>query len=114
MKTQIISTIAASMFTIGAFADVEVSNSSRSHSPKNAAVAGCVDAVKGYHARDARLFLNNKAGYREVDGTRFITVKGWVWRNGERVKVTHECSNFANGGLAMHVQFDDETQVATR
>ncbi len=114
MKTQIISLVAASFLAANAAADISVSSSHKPSSPKNETIAACVDAIQSYHPTAARLFLNNKANYREVDGRRFLSVQGWVWKNGDRVRVSHECTNTTMNDLAINVVFADEVQVAAK
>ena len=114
MRTQIITIAAtASLFASQAFAGTELSSSHKPASAKNETVAACVDAIQAYHSKEARLFLNNKATYREVNGNRYLSVQGWVWKNGDRVKVSHECTNTSMDDLALNVVFTDEVQVAS-
>ena len=117
MKTKLISIITGTTLGVmaaAAQADVVLSYEAKPASPKNVAIAACVEAIQGYHSRDAKLFLNNKASYRNVDGRRSLSVTGWVWRNGERVRVSHECSNVDMGEVALSVVFAGEEQMATR
>lgn len=116
MKIRVLSLIAASVLATNALADVQVTSNHKPTiaSAKNETVSSCVEAIQSYHAKSARLFLNNKANYREVDGRRFLRVQGWVWKNGERVRVSHECTNTSIDDLALNVVFADEVQVAKR
>ena len=97
-----------------ALADTTVASASSGYSPKSASIAQCVEAIQQHHDTDARLFLNNKANYREVEGARILSVQGWVWRNGERVGVTHQCTTQAKTQLALNVVYAEETQIARR
>ena len=96
-----------------AFADTTLASKPLNNSPKNVAIAQCVDAIQNYHDSSAKLFLNNKASYREVNGTRVLSVNGWVWRDGERVRVSHQCSATQVGeNIALNVVYEGDTQIA--
>lgn len=115
MKKQTINTIAGLGFALAAsftHADTFVGSESAGGSQKNKVIASCVDAIQRYHDKDARLFLNNKASYREVNGQRVLNVQGWAWKDGDRVRVNHQCSTQAHGELALNVVFADDIQVA--
>lgn len=89
-------------------ADPQLSTTPTGNSPKNQAIAQCIDAIQGYHATEARLFLNNKASYAEVEGERVLNVNGWVWKSGERVKVSHQCTTRSSRQVAINVIFAEE------
>ena len=84
-------------------------------SPKNSTIARCIKAVKDYHAREARLHLKHRARYFEQDGEQVLNLEGWVWKDGSRVKVSHQCVQLLDASrLALNVAFEDETQIAER
>ena len=112
MKRVITTSIAAFGFaalTSTAFAQTGAETASA----KTKGMSKCMSAARSYHDRDARLFLNNKGTVQTVEGKKVYRVKGWVYRDGERIGVTHECSPAARNKVAMRVRYDvDEGQVA--
>ena len=111
--TNIIAGAGLSIAANAAFADITVASETREGSPKHVAIAQCVDAIQHYHDSSAKLFLNNKASYREVNDSRVLSVNGWVWRDGERVKVSHQCTaTEVDEQIALNVVYEGDTQIA--
>ena len=84
-------------------------------SQRNLAVRDCVETIQRYQHKDAKLMLLNKGYVRVENGWRSFSVDGWVWRNGDRVKVSHECvAHNGTDRLALNVSFAGDQPVATR
>jgi len=113
MKKQIVNIAAGIVFSAAgaAQADIQIADQNPGASLKDASIAACVSAIQEYHTEDAKLFLSNKAMYREENGERILSVNGWVWKNGERVRVSHQCAS-GSKQLALNVQFDNQVQIA--
>ena len=80
------------------------------------AVGYCVRAVQEYwHENNyAKLALKKRGRTRIENEWRIVTIDGWVWHNGERVSVSHECaSQGRNHSFAMNVTLDGQTALAT-
>ena len=110
--------IAASTLTLAAIATqadvmVNTGHMASNISPRNSAVADCVDTVRKYHTREARLFLSNKGSVRAMEDGFAVSVRGWVWRDGERTRVMHECVIRRDSDkIALNINYDSETQLA--
>ncbi len=114
-STAIISATLLVLAATTSHADPTVSYRVADASPQNTVVARCVDAVKRYHDRGARLHLKHRARYFEQHGERVLNLDGWVWKDGSRVKVSHQCVQPVGGTrLALNVAFDSDTRVAER
>ncbi len=95
-----------------ALADVELFSS---HMPAKSGAhtqfaAECIDAVREHWPSQAGLVLKRRAQLgKAADGTRLLNVNGHVWRDGERVAVSHQCANQSGSPqLALHVQVEQE------
>ena len=118
MKNALTQTIVAtgiSVLSFSALADTTLFTSQKSvtNSPQLKGMAECVGAIRGYHDSEAKLFINNKASSRDVGDSRVFTVKGWVWRDGERVQVTHHCAAADGNKVALRIQYTGEEQFAS-
>ncbi len=100
MQTRIAAAVLALMLMLPAFAAsgaeprgtlLSSSPAPRPASEKYRAVADCARSVQTYWPRTAGLVLENKARIRSASDGRVISMSGWVWRDGTRRKVDHEC-----------------------
>ncbi|MEM7077677.1 MAG: hypothetical protein AAF513_03510 [Pseudomonadota bacterium] len=58
---------------------------------KYAAIANCLEEVRGSWDRSARLWLKNKAHISESVNRTQVVVRGYAFDRGERKQVTHTC-----------------------
>ena len=81
------------------------------------AAASCVREIEEMwreSAGDPKLMLKNRARVRTENDQRIFTIDGWVWAQGERILVSHEC-RVADGShqVALAHSFPDHTQLAS-
>lgn len=75
-------------------------------------ISSCIDAIEKHHRKEARLFLN-RAGQFRSGADRAFEIQGWVWKDGERVQVTHDCVvDVAGEGLNLSVNYSAKNDVA--
>ncbi len=95
-----------------AYAGVLVNDSHmpRALSNKNQLVEDCVQAIHNHWNSDAGLVLKHRARYGQTaDGVRVVTVDGFVWQDGKRASVSHQCSDRQGPNrLALNVQFENQ------
>ena len=95
-----------------AYAGVLVNDSHmpRILSNKNQLVEDCVQAIHKHWSSDAGLVLKQRARFgTTADGVRVVTVDGFVWQDGERAGVSHQCSDrLGPNRLALNVQFENQ------
>lgn len=93
---------------------VSVNHQPAPNSRLYSAARSCVTEIERHWPRQAKLVLSKRARVQEYDGDKILIVPGWVWHNGKRVSVTHECLAIPEKHVALNVSFDGTTLVASR
>ena len=78
------------------------------------AAADCVRKIQRHWPTSARLVLAQRATVQEYDGDKILIVRGWVWHEGNRETVTHECMAIPERQTALNVRFEDSELIASR
>ncbi len=115
LTLSIITGVGLSVSSAAVIADSVLTNSHRSYvdSPKSKVISSCVKAIRSYHPKTARLFLDQRGTFSTQNGMPVFGINGYVWKNGERVQVTHKCVvPEAGPGLALNVLYSGEDQIA--
>ena len=98
------------------YADSFTDNESRSYmkvTNKNL-VGSCVDAIEDYYRKEDGLTLSRRGKFTREDDTRAFQIGGWIWRDGVRARVSHNCvANVDGKGLQIDISFPQEA-VANR
>ena len=100
--------------TTGALAADQTSTEAHGDLALNVAMPVCVNAIRQHHPKRARLFLNNKTYFSVSNGRRYLNVTGWVWKGGERIRVTHQCSDAGRNQVGLRVIYEGNEQLAKR
>lgn len=99
-----------------AYADSFTENEKRSYTKvtDRNLVGSCVDAIEDYYRKDDGLTLSRRGKFTREDDTRAYQIGGWIWRDGVRARVSHNCvANVDGKGLQIDISFPQEA-VANR
>ena len=119
IKQTLITLVATTTALHGAatFADSFSEDESRSYTQvtnKNL-VGACVSAIEDYYDSDAGLTLKRRGSLSKGGDVRSYRIDGWIWRNGSRAQITHNCVANADGkGLFIDISYPSATKIAGR
>ena len=117
MKSRLVNTIAsASLIALSgtALAGTTVSSGHKAISANKSGIAQCVSAVRKYHDSSAKLMLSHRGSVRQLESDKVYTVNGYVWKDGDRVAVSHQCRPVSARRVALQIEYAGEQQLAAQ
>ena len=95
-------------------ATTDVAAASGNNTVQGRSIGECIGAIQDHHPKAARLFLDHRARADVVNGEKVYSISGWVWRDGERVRVSHQCRQYGADSLALNVIYADGVELAKK